>query len=146
MTTIDDSLSEIRSVRNDIWRCRKLLQTDLPDAEREMIEKRLLEQRSAFEELLASTFPLALKLSSSSEETRLGLAVNFQEQTDNDSREANERRRFVRNARAWQAMPIEKTQAPPARSQVSMSPERDGLPSWIMPAERAQNCKTNQEE
>ena len=72
MTTIDDSLSEIRSVR-------KLLQTDLPDAEREMIEKRLLERRSAFEGLLASTFPLALKLSSSSEETRLGLAVNFQD-------------------------------------------------------------------
>jgi hypothetical protein len=48
MTTIDDSLSEIRSVRNDIWRCRKLLQTDLPDAERELIEKLLLEQRSAF--------------------------------------------------------------------------------------------------
>jgi hypothetical protein len=75
---IKDSLSEIRSVRNDIWRCRKLLQTDLPDAEREMIEKRLLEQRSALE-LLASTFPLALKLPSSSEETKLGLAVNFQE-------------------------------------------------------------------
>src|ERR1700720_2463867 len=33
-------------------------------------------------------------------------------------------------------MPIEKTQASPARSQVSMSPERDGLPSWIMPAEK----------
>ena len=65
-------------MRNDIWRCRKLLQTDLPDAEREMIEKRLLEQRSALE-LLASTFPLALKLPSSSEETKLGLAVNFQE-------------------------------------------------------------------
>jgi hypothetical protein len=78
MTTIDDSLSEIRSVRNDIWRFRKLLQTDLPEAEREMIEKRLLEQRSAFEALLAATFPLALKLSSSSEETSLG-ALNFQE-------------------------------------------------------------------
>ena len=39
MTTIDDSLSEIRSVRNDIWHCRKLLQHDLPDAAREMIEK-----------------------------------------------------------------------------------------------------------
>jgi len=79
MTTLDDSLSEIRSVRNDIWRCRKLLQTDLPDAERELIEKRLLEQRSAFERLLASRLPLALKRSSNSEETRLGLAVNFQE-------------------------------------------------------------------
>ena len=79
MTTIDDSLSEIRSVRKDIWHCRKLLQHNLPDAERETIEKRLLEQRSTFEGLLASTFPLALKLASSSEETRFGLAVNFQE-------------------------------------------------------------------
>ena len=46
MPTIDDSLSEIRSVRNDIWRCRKLLQTGPSDAERETVEKRLLEQRS----------------------------------------------------------------------------------------------------
>jgi len=74
MTTIDDSMSEIRSVRNDIWHCRKLLQHNLPDAEREMIEKRLLERRSAFEGLLASTFPLALKLSTVSEETRPGLS------------------------------------------------------------------------
>jgi hypothetical protein len=62
MCTIDESLSEIRSVRNDIWRCRRLLQTDLSDAERAIIEKRLLQQRRTFELLLASTFPLALKL------------------------------------------------------------------------------------
>ena len=62
MTTIDDSLSEIRSLRNDIWRYRKVLQTDLSDAEREMVEKRLLERRSMFEELVAITFPFALKL------------------------------------------------------------------------------------
>jgi hypothetical protein len=74
MTTIDDRLSEIRSVRNDIWRCRNLLRTDLPDAEREMIKKRW-----PFEGLLASTFPFALKRSSSYEETRLGLAGSFQE-------------------------------------------------------------------
>lgn len=61
MTTIDDSLSEIRSVRSDILRSRKLLQTDLSNAEREIVEKRLREQRSVFEGLLASTFPLALK-------------------------------------------------------------------------------------
>lgn len=64
MSTIDESLSEIRSVRNDIWRCRRLLQADLSDAERAIIEKRLLEQRRTFELLLASTFPLALKLCS----------------------------------------------------------------------------------
>jgi len=62
MCTIDESLSEIRSVRNDIWRCRRLLQTDLSDAERAIIEKRLLELQRTFELLLASTFPLALKL------------------------------------------------------------------------------------
>jgi hypothetical protein len=38
-----------------------LLQTDLSDAERAIIEKRLFEQRRTFELLLASTFPLALK-------------------------------------------------------------------------------------
>jgi len=65
MTTIDDSLSKIRSVRNDVWRCRRLLQTDLPDAEREIVERRLHERRSVFEGLLASTFPLALKLQGS---------------------------------------------------------------------------------
>jgi hypothetical protein len=62
MTEIDESLSEIRSVRNDIWRCRQLLQAGLSDAEQEIVETRLLEQRSVFERLLASTFPLALKL------------------------------------------------------------------------------------
>jgi hypothetical protein len=62
MSTIDDSLSALRSVRNDIWRCRKLLQSDLSDAEREVLEKHLLEQRSVFESLLASAFPLTLKL------------------------------------------------------------------------------------
>ncbi|MCA6116825.1 MULTISPECIES: hypothetical protein [Bradyrhizobium] len=62
MTSIDDSLSEIKSVRNDIWRVRTLLRTELPDAERKIAEKRLLEQRSAFERLLATTFPLTLRL------------------------------------------------------------------------------------
>jgi hypothetical protein len=61
MSAIDDSLSEIRSVRNDIWRCRRVLQTKLSDAEREIVEKRLREQQSVFERLLASKFPLVLK-------------------------------------------------------------------------------------
>ncbi|WP_245331792.1 hypothetical protein [Bradyrhizobium sp. NAS80.1] len=61
MTSIDDRLSEIRSVRNDIWRCRKLLRTELPDADRNVIEKHLLGQRSAFERLLAMTFPLTFR-------------------------------------------------------------------------------------
>jgi len=62
MSTIDDSFTEIRSVRNDIWRYRRLLQTELTDAEREIVEKRLRERLSTFEGLLQSAFPLALKL------------------------------------------------------------------------------------
>jgi hypothetical protein len=62
MSTIDDSFGEIRSARNNIWRCRRLLQTKLADAEREIVERRLREQRLVFEGLLASTFPLAFKL------------------------------------------------------------------------------------
>jgi hypothetical protein len=62
MTTIDDSLSEIRSLRNDIWRYRRVLQTDLSDAERKAVEKRLLERQSMFEKLVATTFPFAFKL------------------------------------------------------------------------------------
>jgi hypothetical protein len=62
MSTIDDSFTKIRSVRNDIWRYRRLLQTELTDAEREIVEKRLRERLSTFEGLLQSAFPLALKL------------------------------------------------------------------------------------
>ncbi|AMA60214.1 hypothetical protein BCCGELA001_31010 [Bradyrhizobium sp. CCGE-LA001] len=64
MTLIDDKLSEIRSVRNDIWRCRRLLETALPGPDRKLIEKRLVQQRSAFERLLATTFPLQFRLCS----------------------------------------------------------------------------------
>ncbi|OMI08592.1 hypothetical protein BSN85_17805 [Bradyrhizobium brasilense] len=60
MTSIDDRLSEIRWLRNEIWRRRRLLKTDLSGAEREGVEKRLLEQLSAFERLLSTTFPLVL--------------------------------------------------------------------------------------
>lgn len=61
-TLIDDAFCDVRSLRNEIWRCRKLLRTELPNAEREAVEKRLHEHQIAFEELLAATFPLALKL------------------------------------------------------------------------------------
>jgi hypothetical protein len=60
MTSIDDRLSEIRWLRNEIWRCRRLLKTDLSSAERKDVEKRLLEQLSAFERLFSTMFPLAL--------------------------------------------------------------------------------------
>jgi hypothetical protein len=143
MTTIDDSLSEIRSLRNDIWRCRKLLQTDLPDAEREKIEKRLLERRSAFEGLLATTFPLVLKLGSSTGETRL--AVNFQEvvhsASDADvakqtSRGANEE--TVRTGRKSLAGDANRKDTRASR-EIARTDElgENRPPSWVMPAERS---------
>ncbi|WP_244552793.1 hypothetical protein [Bradyrhizobium sp. Ghvi] len=58
MTSIDDTLSEIRWLRNEIWRHRRSLKKDLP--ERKAVEKRLLEQLSAFERLLSTAFPLTL--------------------------------------------------------------------------------------
>ncbi|WP_271620858.1 hypothetical protein [Bradyrhizobium sp. CCBAU 51745] len=60
MTSIDETLSEIRWLRDEIWRCRRLLNAGLPGAERKLVEKRLLEQLSAFEGLLSTAFPLAL--------------------------------------------------------------------------------------
>ncbi|MDA9465022.1 hypothetical protein XH87_10505 [Bradyrhizobium sp. CCBAU 53415] len=60
MTSTDDTLSEIRWLRSEIWRCRRLLKRDLPGAERKAVEKRLLEQLSAFERLLSTAFPLTL--------------------------------------------------------------------------------------
>ncbi|PDT77554.1 hypothetical protein CO675_08100 [Bradyrhizobium sp. C9] len=66
MTSIDDRLSEIRWVRNEIWRCRRLLKTELPREESAAVEKRLLEQLAAFERLLTTAFPLVLSPSANS--------------------------------------------------------------------------------
>jgi hypothetical protein len=43
MTSIDDTLSEIRWLRNGIWRCRRLLNTDLPGTERKALESVCME-------------------------------------------------------------------------------------------------------
>ncbi|EIG61114.1 hypothetical protein Bra1253DRAFT_05895 [Bradyrhizobium sp. WSM1253] len=62
MASIDERLNEIRSVRNDIWRCRSRLQSELDDLQRKMLEERLLERQSAFERLVSATFPFTLRL------------------------------------------------------------------------------------
>ena len=61
---IDESLSEIRSVRNEIWRCRRLLQTTSSDQGRAGLEQRLHRQQAIFEELLKATFPLVFEIGS----------------------------------------------------------------------------------
>jgi hypothetical protein len=60
VTEIDEILSRMRTLRNSIWRDRKLLRMQLTESERMIIDKRLLETHSAFDNLLASMFPVVL--------------------------------------------------------------------------------------
>ncbi|MCG2640673.1 hypothetical protein XI06_00360 [Bradyrhizobium sp. CCBAU 11434] len=57
---LDENLARIRAHRNNIHRYRRLLNTKLSELERQFIERRLTEERSALESLTAATFPLAL--------------------------------------------------------------------------------------
>ena len=59
---IDEKFARLRTYRNNINRYRQLLKTDLSDLEREFIERRLEEDRSAMKMLASSTFPLTFKL------------------------------------------------------------------------------------
>ncbi|KRQ16471.1 hypothetical protein [Bradyrhizobium manausense] len=57
---LDENLARIRAHRNNIHRYRRLLKTRLSELERQFIERRLTEERSALESLTAATFPVAL--------------------------------------------------------------------------------------
>ena len=48
-TMIDEKFARLRTYRNNINRYRQLLKTDLSDLEREFIERRLEEDRSAMQ-------------------------------------------------------------------------------------------------
>jgi hypothetical protein len=61
-TMIDENLARLRTHRNNISRYRWLLKTQLTECERQFIEKRLCEERSAMEKLVASTFPLTFHM------------------------------------------------------------------------------------
>ena len=58
----DEQLARLRTHRNNIARYCRLLETQLTDHERKFIERRVSEERLAFERLLAGTFPFALDL------------------------------------------------------------------------------------
>jgi len=66
---IDQKLTRLRTHRNNISRYRRLLKTPLTDFEREFIERRMTEERSAFEALAAGTFPLTFDLPSAPPES-----------------------------------------------------------------------------
>jgi len=56
----DEKFALLRSHRNNISRYRRLLKTRLTEFERQFIERRLSEERSAMERLVSSSFPLTL--------------------------------------------------------------------------------------
>ena len=58
---IDEKFALLRTHRNNIDRYRRLLKTRLTDLERRFIEKRLSEEQTAMDELVASTFPVSFK-------------------------------------------------------------------------------------
>jgi hypothetical protein len=63
MTTMsDENLARIRTYRNNIHRYRGLLRTELSDLEREFIEKRMADEQTALDALVAETFPLTFPL------------------------------------------------------------------------------------
>ena len=55
---IDENFAPLRTHRNNLSRYRRLLTTKLTEFERQFIERRLSEERSAMERLASSTFPL----------------------------------------------------------------------------------------
>lgn len=52
------NLARIRTHRNNIHRYRGLLRTKLSDLEREFIEKRMADEQTALDALVADTFPM----------------------------------------------------------------------------------------
>ena len=60
---LDENLARIRAHRNNIHRYRRLLKTRLSQLERQFIERRLAEERSALDGLTTATFPVGFHAS-----------------------------------------------------------------------------------
>ena len=60
---LEGNLARIRAHRNNIHRYQRLLKTKLSQLERNFIERRLAEERSALEALTATTFPVGFRAS-----------------------------------------------------------------------------------
>ena len=58
----NENLARIRTHRNNIHRYRGLLRTKLSDLERDFIEKRLADEQTALDALVAETFPVAFPI------------------------------------------------------------------------------------
>lgn len=55
---LDVQSARMRAYRNTVYRYRRLLKTNLSDLERQFIERRLAEELSKMDELVASGFPI----------------------------------------------------------------------------------------
>jgi len=58
----DEKFALLRTHRNNISRYRRLLKTKLTEFERQFIERRLSEERSAMERIASCTFPLTFEI------------------------------------------------------------------------------------
>ena len=56
------NLARIRTHRNNIHRYRGLLRTELSELERDFIEKRMADEQTALDALVAETFPVTFPL------------------------------------------------------------------------------------
>lgn len=59
---IEEKFARLRTYRNNINRYLWLLKTELSALERQFIERRLNEEKSAMESLATSTFPLTFEI------------------------------------------------------------------------------------
>jgi hypothetical protein len=73
---IDAKFALLRTHRNNIHRYRRLLNTELTELERQFIERRLAEERSAMEKLSASAFPFAFQVAAEAIETSAPETIN----------------------------------------------------------------------
>ncbi|MGN8545340.1 hypothetical protein [Bradyrhizobium sp. CCBAU 53421] len=61
---IDRRLEQLRAHRNNIWRYRRLLKTQLSELERQFIERRLAEELEAVERVASDVPPIGTRLMS----------------------------------------------------------------------------------
>jgi hypothetical protein len=59
---IDEKMAGMRARRNNIRRYRRLLQTNLSDVERQYVDRRLAEERTALENLADATVPIVFNM------------------------------------------------------------------------------------
>jgi hypothetical protein len=75
---IDLKVASLRAHGNNIRRYRRLLRTDLSDLERQLIERRLNEEKLAMEHLASTRFSITLTLSNPTpENAAFGAAVSL---------------------------------------------------------------------